>query len=706
MEPSYTGLYNEIKKYMPPEKRENVYKAFYYSLKAHEGQIRKSGEPYITHPIAVAIILAKQKLSSNVIIAGLLHDVVEDTDQTLGDIEEIFSKEVADIIDGVTKLKHIEDYTYDQIQAENHRKILISASKDARVLLIKLADRLHNMQTINFMNNEKQKLIANETLEVYAPIAHRLGMYEVKWELEDLSFKVLNPEAYKEIANKLEIKRSEREEIVQTLVSDVKGLLKEKNIDFKIKGRSKHIYSIYKKIEQGKHFEDIYDLFAFRVIVSTISECYIVLGIIHEHFKPIPMKFKDYIPTPKHNMYQSIHTTVLTSNAFPVEFQIRTEKMDQEAEFGIAAHWAYKESEITNDEEVELNKKLKWLRKLAEDGDEKSDSREFISQVKSDYFTKNIFIYTPRGDIIELPENSTALDFAFYVHTNLGLQAMSAKVNDKVVSLFYKLNMGDVVKIITSPHSSPSINWISKVKTVRAKDSLRKHFKEVENKKIADEGYNILLNLKNEYPSINLDDLVESPKMYNLMQHFGYAKRDKFYLAIGHGEIEIDEIVNYLHDVKIDYNVKRVVVDNVSDDYLIKLCNICSPIPGDNIKAIRKEIEGIVSFDIHREEHEVEGEKYSASFIDVNDDIKYVCRFDVEVIDSPNELLNILSILKDSNVKNITRVYARGNLGKIGIMSFSVEVSSKKDFIEIYDKLTAKDSILKVERPIINKEVF
>lgn len=700
MEVSYNILNEELVKYMDEHKREEVNRAFLFSSLAHESQIRKSGEPYIIHPISVATILAKQKLPSVVIIAGLLHDVVEDTEYTLKDIEEKFSKEVAAIVDGVTKLTLIEDYTYDQILAANHRKILVSAAKDVRVLFIKLADRLHNMHTLKYMNQEKQKLIANETLEVYAPIAHRLGMYEVKWELEDLSFKVINPGKYKEIANKLEIKRSEREEIVNKLMFQVDEIFNSKNIEVKIKGRSKHIYSIHKKILQGKHFEDILDLFAFRIIVTTISECYIVLGIIHEHFKPIPLRFKDYIPTPKHNMYQSIHTTVLTEEGFPIEFQIRTDKMDYEAEYGIAAHWAYKEGNISSSDEGEMDKKLVWLRKLVEDGSLKEDSTEFMSHVKGDYFAKTIFVYTPQGDIIELPEQSTVLDFAFYVHTKLGLEALSAKVNEKVVSLFYKLQMGDVVTIITSPHAYPSINWIAKVKTLRAKDKLKKYFKKEENKKIQEEGYKLFLNLKNEYSNIDTKVFDDTEKMNALMQKFNIAKKEKFYLAIGLGEIELDDIVNYLHSKKDNKKIKKVIIQDFSEDYEVKLCKYCSPILGDEIKAVKTNVDSVNQFYIHRVECSEDGQKYNANFIEENEDISYVCRFEVELEDSPYEFYNLLGVLKELNAGNITRVYARGGLDGVGKITISVEITSLKQYQKIKEALLARPTVISVRRLI------
>ncbi len=701
MNEDFTTLHNILIQYLQEEDIEEVHKAFLFASKAHESQIRKSGDPYIIHPISVAMILANQKLPTNVIISGLLHDVVEDTDFTLEDIEENFNKEVSYIVDGVTKLGHIEDYTYDQLQAENHRKILIAAAKDVRVLLVKLADRLHNMRTLSYMNKEKQKLIANETLEVYAPVAHRLGMYEMKWELEDLSFKSLNPEKYHEIANKIDLKRSEREQIIEELLKSVNELLNKRGINAKIKGRSKHIYSIYKKLAQGKHFDQIMDLFAFRIIVQTIPECYIALGVIHETFKPIPLKFKDYIPTPKHNMYQSIHTTVLTKEALPVEFQIRTEKMDKEAETGIASHWMYKEGKSSEELQKEINKKLTWLRRLLEEGQLEQDSQAFMNVVKGDYLSKSLFIFTPNGDIIELPEGSTALDFAFYVHSDLGLKALSAKVNDQIVSLFYKLEMGDVVKIITSQHAYPSINWLSKVKTNRAKEAIKKHFKDEENKKISEEGYTIFLSLNEKYPDIDFKEIEQSDMMYNIIEKFDLTNKEDFFLSLGLGEISTDEVIHVINKKEIKKEVHEIGIKNFDQEYEVKMCRYCSPLPGDKLKALKVEDSSFVNlFYIHKTDCHKTGEEYEVIVNELSKENIYPCRMEIIVKDNKNKLYEILDVIKNSKVDNITSIYARGSLDGVGKIRISLSLNSLEAYKKLKKSLLKLDDVYNVQRII------
>ncbi len=697
MEENFINLYSHLKIYMDEKEIDEIHKAFLFSSSAHESQIRKSGEPYIIHPIGVSIILASQKLPKEIIIAGLLHDVVEDTEYDLEDIKENFNEDIAYIVDGVTKLTHIEDYTHDQIQAENHRKILVSAAKDIRVLLVKLADRLHNMRTLKYMNSQKQKLIANETLEVYAPIAHRLGMYEMKWELEDLSFKTLNPDKYREIADMLELKRSEREDIIEYLLKEVRRILDDRGIDAIVKGRSKHIYSIYKKINQGKHFEDILDLFAFRIIVKSIPECYISLGVIHENFKPIPLKFKDYIPTPKHNMYQSIHTTVLTPEGIAVEFQIRTEKMDKEAETGIASHWMYKEEKTNEVLQKEINKKLTWLRRLVEDGELEKDSRQFMNNVKGDFLSKTLFVFTPSGDIIELPQGSTALDFAFYIHSDIGLEALSMKVNDKVVSLFYKLQMGDVVKVITSKHAYPSLNWLSKVKTNRAKETLRKYFKDEENKKIAEEGKSIFLSLTEKYKEIDFKELDETDEVLKIAEKFFIFEKEKFYIAIGLGEINIEDIINVLKSTEKSINTKTVSIESINGEFDYKICKFCSPLPGDKLKANKVDIKNLNQFYIHREGCCKLTDNYNVHIQENKTDF-YVCRVEIKIVDTPNSLYKIFKVFSEENTTNITSVYARGSLEGIGKIKISFLINSLADYELLKISLLKLDIVKSVNR--------
>lgn len=701
----FMTLATVLKTYMSEEEIEDIHKTFLFASKAHESQLRKSGEPYIIHPLDVAIILASQKTPKDVVIAGLLHDVVEDTEYTYEDIVENFSQEIANIVEGVTKLGQIEGYSYDQLQAENHRKIILASAKDIRVIVVKLADRLHNMRTIKFMNSEKQKLISKETLEVYAPISHRLGMYEMKWELEDLSFRCLNPEKYHEIASKLEMKKSEREIIVEETLETVTNILEEEHLNARIKGRSKHIYSIYKKLNQGKHFEDILDLFAFRIIVDSITDCYKALGIIHKNFKPIPMKFKDYIPTPKHNMYQSIHTTVLTKKGFPMEFQIRTEKMNVEAEYGIASHWIYKENKDSKELQEEINQKLTWLRRILEEGDLVEDSEQFMNKVKDDYLSKSILIFTPSGDSIELPNDSTALDFAFYVHTDIALHALSAKVNDKFVSLFYKLEVGDVVNIITSDYAEPSISWMAKVKTSRAKESLKKYFNHAETKKIQDEGQKIFLDLELSYPNINFKEIFETEKLDNLIYKLNYARREEFLYDLGIGEIDVEDIIKIIKkkDIEPSEEKNMAIVSDVSHPYLTKMCKLCSPLPGDRIKATKKKTSGINQYYIHRYECNQPHSKYEAEFTSQAQEHEFICRLIINFKDEKKKLGEVITAVSSLGY-NLASVYARRSLEGQGVCKLSIELNTKKDFTRIKKELLDIPEIISVERAIVSND--
>lgn len=705
MQENFVVLYDRLKYYMSDDDIEEVNRAFLFASKAHESQIRKSGEPYISHPIAVAIILAKQKSPKEIIISGLLHDVVEDTDYEYEDIEENFSKEIADMVEGVTKLSEIEEYTYDQLQAANHRKIIISSAKDVRVILIKLADRLHNMRTLGFMNSVKQKLIANETLEVYAPIAHRLGMYEMKWELEDLSFKALNPEKYHEIAEKLEMKRSEREQIVEETLKYLNSLFEEKGLNAYIIGRSKHIYSIYRKISQGKDFGDIFDLFAFRIIVKTIPECYSALGIIHQHFKPIPLRFKDYIPTPKHNFYQSIHTTVLTKQGMSMEFQIRTEKMNVEAEYGIASHWIYKENGDDEDFQEKANQKLIWLRKILEEGDmDETNSQIFMNKVKDDYLSKSIIVFTPMGDSIELPYNSTVLDFAFYVHTDVGLSALSAKVNDNDVSLFYTLKMGEVVSIIRSQHAEPSLTWLSKVKTSRARESLRKYFKDEEALKIQNLGKKIFNDLGIQNPEINFKEFGESERMFALLEEFNISTKEDFFYDLGMGEIDSDEVVNAIKETKVidTDKLKDIIVEDETEDYQVSVCKYCSPLPGDEIVATKLDVPNVNRYYVHRRQCEYATNRHEAAFSEHSENSLFVCRINITFDDRPKILSTIMAEISGQGY-NITSIYGRGKLNGKGTCRVSFEIKNKKEYRELKKTLIDIDGIEDVERILPTK---
>lgn len=457
--------------------------AYRYAEEAHRGQLRVSGEDYIQHPLEVALILAELEMDDSTIIAAFLHDVAEDTERKLEDIRKVFGEEVEGLVDGVTKLGKLEYKSKMEVQVENLRKMFLAMAKDIRVILIKLADRLHNMRTLRFKTEQKQKEIAQETIEIYAPLANRLGIFRIKWELEDLSFRYLHPQEYYDLVEGIALKRKEREEQINKVIEHLKARLGEVGIEADIAGRPKHFYSIYKKmITQNKDLSEIYDLTAIRVIVETVNDCYGALGVIHTLWKPIPGRFKDYIAMPKPNMYQSLHTTLIGTLGEPFEIQIRTWEMHRTAEYGIAAHWKYKEGKKV---ESNLEQKLSWLRQLLEWQHDSKDAGDFMESLKLDLFADEVFVFTPKGDVVELPGDSCPIDFAYRVHTDVGHRCIGAKINGRIVPLDTKLKNGDIVEILTSKiPSGPSRDWVCLVKTSQAKNKIRQWFKKEKEKKI------------------------------------------------------------------------------------------------------------------------------------------------------------------------------------------------------------------------------
>lgn len=476
-EAAYAKLVVDVKKYLPDLDEDSLREAYELADTAHAEQKRVSGEPYIMHPLAVADIIAGLQMDPGGIKAALLHDVVEDTDYTLEDIRMLFGDEVAFLVDGVTKLNRMNYKTKEDQQLDTYRKMFLAMAKDVRVVVIKLADRLHNMRTLSFVREEKQQRIARETLEIFAPLAHRLGIFNIKWELEDLSFRYLEPMAYYDLVEQMKVKRQVREEIIKQTIDILSDSLQKNNIEADISGRPKHFYSIYKKIKK-KHqdISEIYDLYATRVIVNTIPECYAVLGIVHSLWKPLPYRFKDYIAMPKPNMYQSLHTTVIGESGQPVEIQIRTKEMHQVAEYGVAAHWRYKEGTKKASQQQNFDEKIGWLRKLLEWQDT-SNSKEFVDALKLDVFADEVFVFTPRGDVIDLPQGAIPLDFAYRIHTEVGNTCTGAKVNGKIVPIDYKLKNGDIVSIITSKNGKPSLDWLNIVASSESRSKIRGWFK-------------------------------------------------------------------------------------------------------------------------------------------------------------------------------------------------------------------------------------
>lgn len=594
-----------------------IEKAFLYAKDKHSTQFRKSGEPYIIHPLEVSIILAELHAGPNTICAGLLHDVVEDTDTTLEDVTNEFNADVASIVDGVTKISKLQFSSLEKAQVTNHQKMLFAMAKDIRVVIVKLADRMHNMRTLDSMASEKQVRIAKETLEIYAPIADKLGMFHIKSELQDRSLKYIDPEMYTKITNLVHHKENDKDSIVDKLIKNVSALLNESNVVYDIKGRMKNTYSIYKKMmSQHKDFEDIYDVYAIRVIVEKVETCYQVLGIIHAHFTPIPNRFKDYIAVPKSNMYQSLHTTVIGPNGQTFEVQIRTKEMDEIAEYGIAAHWAYKENVkySKEKEQYEIAQKLKWYADLVTMTSEETkdvSAEDYVDNIKNEILETNVYVYTPTGDVIELPQGSTPIDFAYKIHTNLGNKLVGATVNNKIVPLTYELQNGDIISVKTSNSSfGPSEDWINIAKTSHAKHKI-KAFLNVQNRDVLiDRGKSSLTNeLSSQKISFSFDDnfaKTSFPKnQINTVE--------EMYLEIGKGLLSVKTVVSRIKalteskipdEEKLQKSIEKnkklvatsetgVVVEGLSNPK-IRLANCCLPIPGDEIVGFITKGNGIV----------------------------------------------------------------------------------------------------------------
>ena len=621
-EKTFDELYAKINEYIHRESDLNlIKKAYELAALKHKNQYRKSGQPYIVHPIAVTYILAELHVGPNTLCAGLLHDVVEDTDTTLEDLANDFNPDVAEIVDGVTKVNQLKFSSLEKKQAATHQKMLLAMAKDIRVILVKLADRLHNMRTMDFQAPEKQRIISNETLEIYAPLAHRLGIFAIKAELEDRSLKYLDPEAYNDISEKIERRKNSKDDIIAKMTSEISTYLKNEAPNIKnpsIKGRIKGIYSIYKKMKsQNKRFEDLYDIFALRVIVDEVGECYQILGIIHSHYTPIPARIKDYIAVPKPNMYQSLHTTVIAHEGQTFEVQIRTKEMDTIAELGVAAHWAYKESvEYSKDrEQFEIAQKLKWYGELLNYDENSTDAEAYVDAVHKDFLDKYIYVYTPQGEVIDLPVGSTPIDFAYRIHTNLGNTCVGATVNGRIVPLSYELQTSDICSIRTSKTSfGPSEDWLNICKTVTAKHKI-KAFLNKQNRDvlIANGKDSVEKELVTQQIDIELTDrfVKENFTKQNI------STLDDLYLNIGKGVISPKTVSSKLSgNVLTSENTLKKAIDKSNRILIqttttsetgvivegltnpqIKLGNCCSPIPGDKIWGYISKGNGIV---VHR----------------------------------------------------------------------------------------------------------
>lgn len=616
-EMTHDQVIETCKKYMNDEQIAFVEKAYKFAENAHKDQKRASGQPYIVHPTQVAGTLATLGLDPDTVAAGFLHDTVEDTEVTNDDIKNIFGKDVAFIVDGVTKLNKYEYKSHQEFLAENHRKMLIAMAKDIRVIMVKLADRLHNMHTLEHLRPDKQRRIASETMDIYAPLADRLGIGTIKWELEDLSFHYLNPKAYYRIVNLMSLKRSEREKYIQDAINTLKSSLDGLGITYDIQGRPKHIYSIYKKmVNKHKDFNEIYDLLAVRVIVKTVKDCYAVLGAVHTKWKPMPGRFKDYIAVPKVNGYQSLHTTIIGPGGRPLEIQIRTEQMHEVAEYGVAAHWAYKRGNFSGVEQSSSNEKLDMVREILELKDETQDADEFMKSVKSEIFSDRVYVFTPKGEVYELPKGSVTLDFAYEIHTQVGSHAVGAKVNGKLVPLDYKLKNGDVIDIMTQSNASPSRDWVDMVKTSRARNKIRRYFRNLDREHSIEQGEQMIAdNLREQ--NLSPKEFMDKDHIEQLLNQLNYHTTDEMFASVGFGDLSAISVVNRLTaDIRHEDEKKRqkqleeeilnsgqkavsetnnsnssamkikhkngVMIQGISD-LMLHLAKCCNPVPGDKI---------------------------------------------------------------------------------------------------------------------------
>ena len=722
LEESFEELKNKIKKYNPNFDSWTLEKAFNFSVVAHSGQSRVSGEPFISHPLCVAHILADIELDMETITAALLHDIVEDTKYTLDDIKGLFGEITANLVEGVTKLGRLPYSTKEEQQIENFRKMFLAMAKDIRVVLIKLADRLHNMRTLKSIERDKQLEKARETMEIYAPLAHRLGISRIKWELEDLSLLYLDPDAYHEIAEHISLRRAEREEYLETIKATLKSKLEELGIKAHIEGRAKHFYSIYRKMYSNNiDIDQIYDLLAVRVITQSISECYAVLGLVHELYKPISGRFKDYIAMPKKNMYQSLHTSVIGPTGRPFEIQIRTWEMHRVAEVGIAAHWKYKEG-ITG--KSDLDSKLEWVRQLIEihSDSTSTDPEEFMRSIRIDLFEDEVFVFSPKGDVINLPAGSIPIDFAYAIHSAIGNRTTGAKINGRMVPLDYKLQNGDIIEIITSsvPHG-PSRDWLKMVRTPQARKKINDWFKKENREENIINGKELLEKelRRNGLPSsaaTKKEWLVQVLKKYNL------GSLDDLYAGLGYGGIPVTKVTARLKeayrqsdktdesilqfvqtDKKIRPSNSGVVVKGI-ENCLIRFSRCCNPVPGDEIVGYITRGRGV---SIHRKDcvNAINLQNTALNedgrFIDVwwDEDNKSSYITDIQIVANDRQGLVLEATNAVSELKiNMHAIYARATKDSLAIINITLEIKNKEQLEKIIKRFWKIENVISVIR--------
>ena len=729
----YQELIKSVKKYHPSTDISMIEKAYKVASEAHKDQKRKSGEPYIIHPLCVAIILADLELDKETIVAGLLHDAVEDTWMTYEEVEKEFGSEVALLVDGVTKLGQLS-YSKDkvEVQAENLRKMFLAMAKDIRVILIKLADRLHNMRTLQYMRPEKQQEKARETMDIYAPIAMRLGISKIKVELDDLSLKYLKPDVYYDLVHKVALRKSEREQFVGAIVKEVKKHMDDANIKAQVDGRVKHFFSIYKKmVNQDKTIDQIYDLFAVRILVDTVKDCYAALGVIHEMYKPIPGRFKDYIAMPKPNMYQSLHTTLIGPNGQPFEIQIRTYEMHRTAEYGIAAHWKYKESSdgkapVGKSEEEKLN----WLRQILEWQRDMSDNKEFMSLLKNDLdlFADSVYCFTPQGDVKTLPSGSTPVDFPYSVHSAVGNKMVGARVNGKLVPIEYEIKNGDRIEIITSQNSQgPSRDWLKLVKSTQAKNKINQWFKKELKEDNILKGKEMLAQYARA-KGFKIANYTKTQYLEAVLRKYGFRDWDSVLAAIGHGGLKEGQVFNKLVEAYDKENKKNLTDEQVLEaasetqeklhiaksksgivvkgihDVAVRFSKCCNPIPGDEIVGFVTRGRGIT---IHRTDcvnvlnmsetdrtRLIEAEWQQP---DTKEKEKYTAEIQVYANNRTGLLVDLSKIFTERKI-DLRSINSRTSKQEKATISMSFEIGSKEELRSLIEKIRQVESVIDVER--------
>jgi len=711
-------LIDEIPKYQPGADLEVLQRAYRFSERSHRGQQRASGEPYVSHPLQVARLLVDFKMDVTTVTAGLLHDVLEDTSTTKADLEAEFGKEIAELVDGVTKIGKLAFSSREERQAENFRKMLVAMARDLRVLMIKLADRLHNMRTLDYLSPDKARKIAHETLDIYAPLAHRLGMAKVKAELEDLALRAMSPDVYIDLQKRVAKRRLEREADINHVIAIIERKLSEVGIESQIRGRPKHFYSIFKKMhDQGREFDEIYDLTAVRVITGSVRDCYGALGVIHSLWKPVPGRFKDFIAMPKVNMYQSLHTTVIGPKGDPIEIQIRTWEMHRIAEEGIAAHWLYKEKKSGKERKDKLDESLLWLRQLLETQQDTKDPHEFLDSVRVDLFPDEVYVFTPKGDVKALPEGASPIDFAFAVHTKVGEHCVGAKVNGKLVPLRYTLRQGDIVEIVTSPNQHPSRDWLKLVKSTRARAKINQWLKVEERTRSIELGRELFEREAKKY-RLNAATLIAGDDMARAASDLGYPTADDVLAAVGYGKASVHQLLNKLAPGATLETVERpkavpgtrpkteqgVRIRGV-DDLLVRFAKCCNPLPGDQIVGFITRGRGLT---VHARDcltvvkSVLDRERLVNVEWDGDEPVEEPAKRPVRIAvyigrDRPGLLSEITGAISSRN-GNITKAEVEVTDDRRGINNFVVEVADLRQLQEIMSSIREVPDVINVER--------